>query len=488
MKTKFTALLLAAAMLVCILPSMTEVKVGASYIDDFLNTVGPMCTADMRDNHILASFSLAQAIWESGWGTSTLATEANALFGIRAYSGWSGMVYDRNEKVLYENWAAVYTAKGSDYVKAQTLSFWRAYTSWQESVNDHSALFNNSSIYANLRGNYDYKSCCELVVTDGYCGEPSYTDCLITMIEQYNLESYNYNFGSGVEVSVAISPKTLFCDVGDSYTATVSVTPADSAYTLVSSNSTVVSVSGNTLTAKAEGSATVTLSCSGTTALCHVAVKSGYGGIVADGVYVKCTSNESRVTIPSEAKTIASGAFSGTTGKTVVVGSSVSDIQSGAFTAASGITLCSYGSSVVSNYASLNSLKHVSLSVDWTLDKSVLIAMSVPVYTTASIINTYYEIEGLSSSLKSASGTALTSTDIVGTGCLLTVNGTTYTVMVRGDVNGDGKNSTADLILIKSYLSGTDSALPSRAYRRAADFNGDNRITTSDYLAIFSEK
>lgn len=488
MKTKFTALLLAAAMLVCILPSMTEVKVGASYIDDFLNTVGPMCTADMRDNHILASFSLAQAIWESGWGTSTLATEANALFGIRAYSGWSGMVYDRNEKVLYENWAAVYTAKGSDYVKAQTLSFWRAYTSWQESVNDHSALFNNSSIYANLRGNYDYKSCCELVVTDGYCGEPSYTDCLITMIEQYNLESYNYNFGSEVEVSVAISPKTLFCDVGDSYTATVSVTPADSAYTLVSSNSAVVSVSGNTLTAKAEGSATVTLSCSGTTALCHVAVKSGYGGIVADGVYVKCTSNESRVTIPSEAKAIASGAFSGTTGKTVVVGSSVSDIQSGAFTAASGITLCSYGSSVVSNYASLNSLKHVSLSVDWTLDKSVLIAMSVPVYTTASIISTYYEIEGLSSSLKSASGTALTSTDIVGTGCLLTVNGTTYTVMVRGDVNGDGKNSTADLILIKSYLSGTDSALPSRAYRRAADFNGDNRITTSDYLAIFSEK
>lgn len=488
MKTKCTALLLAAVMLVCLVSVTPTGKVGASYVDDFLNTVGPMCTADMRDNHILASFSMAQAIWESGWGTSTLAQEANALFGIRAYSGWDGMVYDRNEKVLYQNWAAVYAAKGSDYVKAQTLSFWRAYSSWQESVNDHSALFNNMSIYANLRGNYDYKSCCELVVTDGYCGEPTYTDCLITLIEQYDLESYNYDFGGTVTGTAVISPKTLFCDIGDSYTATVSVTPADSAYTLISSNSAVVSVSGTTLTAKAEGSATVTLSCLGATAVCHVVVKAGYGGVVADGVYVKCTSDESRVTIPSEAKTIASGAFNGVTGKTVVVGSSVSDIQSGAFTAASGITLCSYGSSVVSNYAALNSLKHVSLSVEWTLDKSALIAMSVPVYTTASIINTYYEIEGLSSSLKSASGTALTSTEIVGTGCLLTVSGTTYTVMVKGDVNGDGKNSTADLILIKSYLSGTDSALPSRAYRRAADFNGDNRITTSDYLALFAEK
>lgn len=491
MKTRKAALFLAVVMLVGVIATaIPTATVNASYIDDFLNTVGPMCTADMRDNHILASFSLAQAIWESGWGRSTLAVEANALFGIRAYGGWDGMIYDRNEKVLYDNWDAIYAAKGEAYVKEQTLSFWRAYPSWQESVNDHSALFNNMDIYANLRGNYDYKSCAKLVVEDGYCGEPSYTQCLIDLIEQFDLESYNYDFGGDAvttPTALTVSPKTLFMDKGAAYTLSVAVTPADTSYTVTSSNSAVASVSGNTVTALANGSATITVSAGGSTALCHLAVKEGYGGIVADGVYVKCLASDSQVTIPAEAKTIAAGAFTGTGVKTVIVGNSVSSIQSGAFSGVSGLTLCSYGNSVVSSFASANSIQYVNLSASWYLDSSVLIVMNMPVYTTASVVSTYYEISGSATVLTAKNGTALNSTDVIGTGCKLTVGGKTYTIMVKGDTNGDGKNSTADLLLIKSYLAGSDSALPDRAYRRAADYNGDNRITTADYLSIFKE-
>lgn len=488
-------MLLVAVMLIGVISAaMPATVVGASYIDDFLNTVGPMCTADMRDNKILASISLAQAIWESGWGTSTLAKEANNLFGIRAYHTWGGMIYDRNEKVLYNNWAEVHAAKGDAYVKEQELSFWRAYPSWQESVNDHSALFNNMDIYAPLRGNYDFHSCAQILYTSGYCGEPSYPSVLITLYDQFDLEKYNYtgDWGSTVtpapNCTVTLTPKTLFMDEGNSYTATVTVSPAGSAYSLTSSNSAVVSVSGNTLTANGEGSATITATAGTSTALCHVTVKAGYGGIVADGVYVKCTTANSQVTIPAEAKTIAAGAFNGASAKTVIIGNSVSSIQNGAFNGASGFTLCSYNNSVVSGFASANSIQYINLSAGWTLDNYALIAMNIPVYTTASVINIYYSVEGKASSLASKTGAVLASTDIVGTGCKLTVGGTVYTVMVKGDTNGDGKHSTADLLLIKSYLSGTDSALPSRAYRRAADFNGDNRITTSDYLAIFREK
>lgn len=490
MKTRKAALLLAAVMVLgVVFASMPAAPANASYIDDFLNTVGPMCTADMRDNHILASLSLAQAIWESGWGQSTLAKEANNLFGIRAYNTWSGMVYDRNEKVLYNNWAEIYAAKGASYVKAQELSFWRAYPSWQESVNDHSALFNRMEIYAQLRGNYNFHECAQILYTSGYCGEPSYPSVLIKLYDQFDLEKYNYDFGGGDVIApstVTVSPKTLFMDKGTSYQLTIGVDPVGTAYTVTSSNSAVASVSGNTVKALANGSATITVSAGDKSALCHVAVKEGYGGIVADGVYVKCTAS-GQVTVPAEAKTIASGAFTGTSLKTVIVGNSVTGIQSGAFSGVSGFTLCSYGNSVVSNYAYANSIPYVNLSASWTIDASVLIVMNMPVYTTASVVSTYYEVSGSAAVITAKNGTALKSTDVIGTGCKLALGGKTYTIMVKGDTNGDGKNSTADLLLIKSYLSGTDSALPDRAYRRAADYNGDNRITTSDYLAIFKE-
>ncbi len=498
MKLRKTALLLAVIITaITIMSALPTAKVGAASYEQmqyFLNTVGPMCTNDMRDNHILASFSMAQAIWESGWGTSTLAVEANALFGIRAYSGWSGKVYDRSEKKLYTNWAEIYATKGEAYVKNNTLAFWRAYDSWQESVNDHSNLFNTMSIYENLRGNYDYKSCCDLVVKDGYCGEPSYTTVLIQMIEQQNLERFNYDFGSGsggtttppAGTSVSLSPSALYMDKGALYTLSISVSGAE--YTLTSSNSYVAMVTGNSVKAVADGSAVITLSAGGKSASCTVTVKSGYGGIVADGVYVKCLAAGGTVSIPSEAKTISKDAFKGSSVTTIVVGNGVSTIEDGAFNGmGTGFTLFGYGNGVVQNYANKNAISYVNLA-GWAVDKYASILSGIQVYTTAAVVDSYYKLNGVAATVKSANGAALAPTAYVGTGCKVTISGATYTVTVKGDTDGDGKTSTADLIALKSYLEGNDSSLPDRAYRRAADFNGDNRITTADYLAIFNEK
>ena len=40
--------------------------------DRFISVVGEMAREDMRKNGILASFTIAQAIHETGWGTSNL--------------------------------------------------------------------------------------------------------------------------------------------------------------------------------------------------------------------------------------------------------------------------------------------------------------------------------------------------------------------------------------------------------------------------------
>lgn len=498
MKPRKTALLLAAVIVaVTVMAAIPQVTAQASYVDDFLNTVGPMCTNDMRDNHILASFSLAQAIWESGWGRSTLAVQANNLFGIRAYSTWGGKVFDRNECVLYSSWSELVATKGSDYVKTYSLSFWRAYDSWQESVNDHSALFNRSSIYENLRGNYDYKSVCKLVVEDGYCSETEYTDCLIRTIENYNLEQYNYDFGTvgggnpgggtvtGGANSVTLKPSSLYMDRGAAYNFSVSVTPADAAYTVTSSNSSVASVSGTTVTAVGDGSAKLTLTSGSLSVSCSVTVKSGYGGVVADGVYVDCVATGDTVTIPAEASAISSGAFRGTNVKTVVVGKSVTSIEDGAFDGlGGGFSLYAYDNSTVSGWASTHAIQCVSVSVGWVLESSTSTIFGMSVYTTASLVSMYYGVNGVSATVRGSNGASLKGTDYVGTGCVVTLSGKSYTVSIKGDTDGDGITSTSDLMKLKAYLGGNNSGLPARPYRKAADFNSDERITTADYLAI----
>lgn len=85
----------------------------------FLAMVGPLAQADMQKSGILASLTIAQAILESGWGASELATKANALFGIKADARWSGKAYSKDTKECYD---------GATYTTITAL--FRAYDSW----------------------------------------------------------------------------------------------------------------------------------------------------------------------------------------------------------------------------------------------------------------------------------------------------------------------------------------------------------------------
>ncbi|MBE6647927.1 MAG: hypothetical protein E7614_00215 [Ruminococcaceae bacterium] len=144
----------------------TQQKAKAMSVTDFLNTVGPMATADMNRTGILASLTMAQAILESGWGTSVLALNANALFGMKA-TNWSGATYWHNG------------------------TSWRAYGSWQESVNDHGSHLSTMSRYSNLVGETNYVTACHNVAADGYCTDVGYAESLINLIEKYNLTQFD---------------------------------------------------------------------------------------------------------------------------------------------------------------------------------------------------------------------------------------------------------------------------------------------------------
>lgn len=151
----------------------------------FLEQIKPMVLADMKQSGILASMTAAQALIESKYGTSELGAAPNYnLFGITGeYNGQSVTMMTKE----YENHVAV-----------RKLRKFRKYPSWQESINDHSAMFNRMKRYANLRGVTDYKTACKNVEKDGYATaedpvthQPNYANTLINTIKTYHLYEWD---------------------------------------------------------------------------------------------------------------------------------------------------------------------------------------------------------------------------------------------------------------------------------------------------------
>ena len=146
---------------------------------DFIARVGTLASADMKRTGVLASLTIAQAILESGWGTSELARKANALFGIKADSRWSGKTYSISTK----EW---------DGVKNITINAaFRAYGSWEQSLADHSAFLIAGARYAAVIGEGNYKKACTAIHKAGYATAPDYADKLIRLIETYGLTAFD---------------------------------------------------------------------------------------------------------------------------------------------------------------------------------------------------------------------------------------------------------------------------------------------------------
>jgi len=164
-----------------------------SYTDEFIEKIAPHAMRDMRETGILASLTLAQAILESNWGRSELATEANNLFGIKgSYKGQS-----------VKMWTHEYYNGERHEVEAT----FRKYPSVFESLQDHTSLFLRLDRYENLIGVTDYKRACVLVRKDGYATDPAYTDKLINLIESYNLDDYDEKVLQAKQDEADISPR-----------------------------------------------------------------------------------------------------------------------------------------------------------------------------------------------------------------------------------------------------------------------------------------
>ncbi|EME8229019.1 glycoside hydrolase family 73 protein [Enterococcus faecium] len=138
---------------------------------------------ELQDGYgVLPSIILGQAILESNWGKSTLASKYNNLFGIKAYGDQKKVSLETKEFVN-EEWI---TIQGD----------FKVYDSWEQSMDDHTQLFIqgvdwNPALYEKVITATNYQEAAQALQDAGYATDPGYAQKIIQVIETYQLNQYD---------------------------------------------------------------------------------------------------------------------------------------------------------------------------------------------------------------------------------------------------------------------------------------------------------
>ncbi len=171
-----------AQMVTKVTSTVSDTQMTASQ-QKFFNTILPQAQQVSKSTGIVTSVLLAQAILESAWGTSQLATQANNLFGIKSDALWKGNVVTIESKEV-QNGKTV-TVK----------SAFRSYQSIADSIKDYGSFFTSTpwrtQNYAKFLQSKTYTEAIKNLQSSGYATDPAYGEKLKTLIERYRLNQYD---------------------------------------------------------------------------------------------------------------------------------------------------------------------------------------------------------------------------------------------------------------------------------------------------------
>jgi|GEM_PF-1643187 len=147
---------------------------------EFFNNISAGAIETYKTNGIFASITLAQALLESGTGSSGLTLKANNLFGVKSYN-WTG------------NTIQMMTKEHVQGIDIYVLAAFRAYNNWNESVIDHANFLINNARYKEhgvfTAGTYEEQA--QALQDAGYATDPNYARSLVILIKQYSLDKYD---------------------------------------------------------------------------------------------------------------------------------------------------------------------------------------------------------------------------------------------------------------------------------------------------------
>src|SRR6266545_3992327 len=143
----------------------------------FISAVAPGAIAAQHRYGVPAAVTIAQAIDESAWGQSSLATKDHNLFGIKGTGPAGSDALPTHE---YANGQSV----------ATTAPF-RVYHSAAQSIDDHGRLLATSGYYRRAMADRHDPNAFAAALTGVYATDPSYGAKLVDLMRQYDLYRYD---------------------------------------------------------------------------------------------------------------------------------------------------------------------------------------------------------------------------------------------------------------------------------------------------------
>lgn len=122
---------------------------------------------------------IAQAILESGWGESKLASIYHNYFGLKCGSKWTGKSVNMITQEEYE--VGIYTTIKDNF---------RVFDSMEEGIKGYFE-FIQLDRYKNLKGITDPEEYLKTIKADGYATSSTYVEKNMKLVEQYDLTKYD---------------------------------------------------------------------------------------------------------------------------------------------------------------------------------------------------------------------------------------------------------------------------------------------------------
>lgn len=155
---------------------------------NFINSIyEALCKYAPTYNIKCYSAIIGQAILESGWGKSKLASNFHNYFGLKCGSSWKGK--SANMKTFEE-------FKGG--TMTQTSDNFRVFDNLESGVKGY-LDFINTKRYSNLKNVSSPKEYLQNIKNDGYASSSTYVDSVMKIVTSYNLTSYDGKISKSLE-------------------------------------------------------------------------------------------------------------------------------------------------------------------------------------------------------------------------------------------------------------------------------------------------
>ncbi|MGO3374372.1 glycoside hydrolase family 73 protein [Brochothrix thermosphacta] len=205
--------------------------------EEFLSKIKAGAISGWKKYKVLPSLTGAQAVLESGWGSSGLSQSANNLFGIKGrYNG------------QFELWPTL------EYINGEWVTVnaeFRKYPSWKESMEDHGKFLVENPRYYKVLGEKDYIKATTEIWRAGYATDPDYPGKLQRTITYNNLTLWDAEaFDDNVDLTkyYTANPGTIVMKKNDNQFSSVEF--SDKTKGTLQKKGTVLKVSGITYSSK----------------------------------------------------------------------------------------------------------------------------------------------------------------------------------------------------------------------------------------------